>query len=128
MVFVPKASHTTSHEAKPTSRHPGRAERAERRGAQLSRSSSWRPARGGGGWPPAQSHVLGPPRGRTRTAHGRARARLQAAARQVAGAAARTGSGHQGGPRGAGGAECQERGCHGRHRPVRCRRGRRAFE
>eukprot|EP00964_Phaeocystis_antarctica_P061824 scaffold36968_cov62-Phaeocystis_antarctica.AAC.2 len=40
----------------------------------------------------------------------------------------RLGSGHQGGPRGAGGAKGRERGCRGRHRrATRCRRGRRAL-
>ena len=57
--------------------------------------------------------------------------------RQAAGAAARPGSGHQGGPRGAERAEGRERGYQGRRRratrcrgcrPVRCRRGWRAFE
>eukprot|EP00964_Phaeocystis_antarctica_P153963 scaffold122436_cov52-Phaeocystis_antarctica.AAC.4 len=49
------------------------------------------------------------------------------AARQAAGAAARPGSGHQGGPRGADSAEGRERGCESRRRLARCRRGRRAF-
>eukprot|EP00964_Phaeocystis_antarctica_P145549 scaffold111634_cov45-Phaeocystis_antarctica.AAC.4 len=73
-------------------------------------------------------HARRPPRGRTRAASGRARPRLQTAARQAAEAAARPGSGHQGGPRGAGGPEGRERGCQGRRRRTsRCRRGRHAF-
>eukprot|EP00964_Phaeocystis_antarctica_P148468 scaffold115333_cov57-Phaeocystis_antarctica.AAC.1 len=83
------------------------------------------------GAPRASSHVRTlharcPPRGRAWAASGRSRPRLQAAARQAAGGAARPGSGHQGGPQGAGGAEGRERGCQGRrYRPTRCR-GRRA--
>eukprot|EP00964_Phaeocystis_antarctica_P126477 scaffold90162_cov56-Phaeocystis_antarctica.AAC.5 len=51
------------------------------------------------------SHDRRPPGGRPRTVAGGSRARPQAAACQAAGAAARPGSGQQGGPRGAGGAE-----------------------
>eukprot|EP00964_Phaeocystis_antarctica_P061031 scaffold36440_cov41-Phaeocystis_antarctica.AAC.3 len=61
-----------------------------------------------------------PPRGRARAARDRARPRLQAAARQASGAAARPGSGHQGGPRGADGAEGRERGCQGHLCAARC--------
>eukprot|EP00964_Phaeocystis_antarctica_P008810 scaffold4786_cov65-Phaeocystis_antarctica.AAC.2 len=74
-------------------------------------------------------HARVPPRGRAWAARSRARPRLQAAARQAAGAAARPGSGHQGGPRGAGGAEGRERGCQGRRRRIaRFRREWRAFK
>eukprot|EP00964_Phaeocystis_antarctica_P117187 scaffold81013_cov64-Phaeocystis_antarctica.AAC.5 len=47
------------------------------------------------------SHGRRPPGGRPQTVASRSRARPQAAARQIAGAAARPGSGQQGGPRGA---------------------------
>eukprot|EP00964_Phaeocystis_antarctica_P095972 scaffold62358_cov64-Phaeocystis_antarctica.AAC.1 len=51
------------------------------------------------------SHGRRPPGGRPRTVAGGSRARPQADARQAAGAAARPGSGQQGGPRGAADAE-----------------------
>eukprot|EP00964_Phaeocystis_antarctica_P018767 scaffold10349_cov67-Phaeocystis_antarctica.AAC.3 len=78
------------------------------------------------------SHGRRPPGGRPRTVAGRSQPRPQAAARQAAGAAARSGSGQQGGPRGADGAEggdAGERGHGGcRRTAARCRRGLRAFE